>query len=271
MQCKCDPDLIVQTGKIRSKHCYVLGHWKQWARSSRKAKELLGWNSVENLLLMGKLKSYKLEEISIVWKFWNEFQPAQCRQPGLGSLRELDSLPSEALGTLLVSEALASTSSSVNTEVGPSGKKGAKGRRRVGTIFIFKNSELWKNDFKKSKQRIFNKYYSLNEFYSKQDLWALVGCFEEVGFHGNEPRSWVIDYDLLASLESSNQTIMNFSQNLRCVAMAHFNFKLRKSHLLVNFEIENFKLKNRIFKWSKLQNSRKNRILWEHIEIDSQC
>ena len=54
---------------------------------------------------------------------------------GLGSRRELDSLTPEALGTFSVSEVPASTSSPGNTEVSPSGKKGAKGRKRVGTTY----------------------------------------------------------------------------------------------------------------------------------------
>ena len=55
---------------------------------------------------------------------------------GLGSRRELDSLPSDDPGNPSALEAPAGTSSSVNTEAGPSGKKGAKGRRRVATICI---------------------------------------------------------------------------------------------------------------------------------------
>ena len=54
---------------------------------------------------------------------------------GLGSRRELDSLPSDDPGNPSALEAPAGTSSSVNTEAGPSGKKGAKGRRRVATIY----------------------------------------------------------------------------------------------------------------------------------------
>ena len=48
----------------------------------------------------------------------------------------LQEMTGETLGTLLRSEVPAGTSSSGNTEAGPSGKEGAKGRRRVGTTFI---------------------------------------------------------------------------------------------------------------------------------------
>ena len=86
---------------------------------------------------MEKFEFYTLEDfLDSVKDFEMNPSHSTVATQGLGSSRELDSLPSETLGTLPRSEVPAGTSSSGNTEAGPSGKKGAKGRRRVGTTFI---------------------------------------------------------------------------------------------------------------------------------------